>query len=58
MSRRYKRSSLRSFELYYVVFAIWAFQVVASPLWLARYRFGPLEWGWRWLTYGERPAMR
>lgn len=41
-----------------VVCAIWAVQLAISPWWLARYRFGPLEWCWRALTYGERPAMR
>ena len=43
-----------------VVFAVVAFaaQVVASRWWLARYRFGPLEWAWRGLTYGRRPPMR
>lgn len=45
-------------ELYLVVFAIWAFQLVASPWWLARYRFGPVEWLWRALTYGSRPPLR
>lgn len=49
---------LQRYQLYYVVAGIWLFQLVASPLWLARYRFGPLEWLWRWLTYGEQPAMR
>ena len=34
-----------------IVFAIWALQLWYSPLWLARYRFGPLEWLWRSLTY-------
>ena len=38
--------------------AVFALQVVASHWWLARYRFGPLEWAWRWLTYGSRPPMR
>lgn len=38
--------------------AIFALQVVASHWWLGRYRFGPMEWLWRWLTYGARPAMR
>ncbi|WP_340588047.1 DUF418 domain-containing protein [Erythrobacter alti] len=33
-------------------------QVAFSHLWLARYRFGPMEWLWRALTYGSRPAMR
>ncbi len=23
-----------------------------------RFRFGPAEWAWRWLTYGERPPLR
>lgn len=41
-----------------LVFAVFAFQVVASRWWLARHRFGPMEWLWRWLTYGHRPAMR
>ena len=42
-------------ELYFVVFAIWAFQLWFSPWWLARHRFGPVEWLWRTLTYGKRP---
>lgn len=45
-------------QLYYVVFAIWAFQLIASPLWLARFRYGLLEWGWRALTYGRLPSLR
>ena len=35
-----------------------AFRVAFSHWWLARYRFGPKEWPWRTLTYGERPRMR
>lgn len=38
--------------------AIFAIQVVLSRWWLARYRFGPLEWVWRKLTYGGRLPMR
>jgi uncharacterized protein len=41
-----------------VIVAIWAFQLVASPIWLGRYRFGPAEWLWRSLTYGKRQPMR
>lgn len=44
-------------QLVYVA-AIWAFQLAVSPLWLARYRFGPAEWLWRSLTYGERQPLR
>ncbi|MDZ7687333.1 MAG: DUF418 domain-containing protein [Halobacteriales archaeon] len=40
------------------VVAIWAVQVPLSVLWLRRYRFGPVEWLWRTLTYGERQPMR
>jgi len=35
------------------VFIIFAFQILISTLWLKRYRFGPLEWIWRCLTYGR-----
>lgn len=40
-------------QLYAVVFAIWVVQLWLSPWWLARYRFGPVEWLWRVLTYGK-----
>ena len=33
-------------------------QVVASNWWLERYRFGPVEWLWRGMTYGQFPRMR
>jgi uncharacterized protein len=38
--------------------SIFALQVVASHLWLARFRFGPVEWVWRSLTYGRAQPMR
>ena len=34
-------------------FAVYAAQVVTSRWWLHRFRYGPLEWVWRMLTYGE-----
>ena len=34
-------------------FGVYAFQVAVSSWWLARYRFGPLEWLWRMATYGQ-----
>lgn len=37
---------------------ILAAQWVFSTLWLRRYRFGPLEWLWRWATWGRRPALQ
>jgi uncharacterized protein len=41
-----------------VVFGVWAFLLILAPLWLRRYRFGPLEWLWRSLTYWKRQPMR
>jgi len=29
----------------------WALMLAGSPWWLARFRYGPLEWLWRCLTY-------
>jgi uncharacterized protein len=49
---------LERHELYYVVVAIWIVQLIWSPLWLRRFRFGPLEWVWRSLTYWQRQPMR
>lgn len=34
-----------------IVLAIFAAQIVLSTLWLSRFRFGPMEWLWRSLTY-------
>lgn len=34
-------------------FAVYAVQVLVSRLWLERFTFGPLEWVWRMLTYGQ-----
>lgn len=38
--------------------AFFATQIAFSRWWLARYRFGPLEWIWRCLTYGQRQPMK
>lgn len=37
---------------------MFAIQVVASNAWLLRFRFGPLEWLWRSLSYGRLQPMR
>lgn len=41
-----------------IALLIFAAQLVLSPLWLRYFRYGPMEWLWRALTYGHRPAMR
>lgn len=48
--------TLARHELLYFVAAIWIVQLVASWLWCSRFRYGPLEWLWRYLTY--RPFVR
>ena len=45
-------------EAFGVVLAIWAVQVPLSVVWLRRFRYGPVEWVWRWLTYGRREPLR
>lgn len=49
---------LQRYELYYIVFSIWIFQLIVSPVWLRYFRFGPLEWVWRSLTYWQRQPFR
>lgn len=49
---------LQRYELYYVVAAIWLAQLIISPIWLKHYRYGPLEWLWRSLTYMQRQPLR
>jgi uncharacterized protein len=45
-------------QLYYVVFAVWIFQLIFSSIWLKYFRFGPFEWVWRSLTYWKKQPMR
>jgi uncharacterized protein len=49
---------LQRHELYYVVAGIWILELIISPIWLRHFRFGPLEWCWRSLTYWKRQPMR
>lgn len=49
---------LERYELYYVVAGCWAVSLIASPIWLRHYWFGPLEWCWRSLTYWKKQPMR
>ena len=40
------------------VAAFVAVQLLLSPWWLKHFRFGPAEWLWRSLAYGQRQPMR
>ena len=47
----------RFWQMGFVV-AVIVLQFGLSSWWLARYRFGPVEWLWRSLTYWQRQPMR
>lgn len=41
-----------------IAIAIFVAQIVFSTWWLKRFRFGPMEWLWRSLTYSKLQPMR
>jgi len=41
-----------------LVGAIWVFQLLISAIWLKYFRFGPVEWLWRSLTYWRLQPFR
>jgi uncharacterized protein len=45
----------RSFPL--IALVVFAVQVVCCRWWLRHYRFGPIEWVWRSMTYGKMQRM-
>jgi uncharacterized protein len=44
-------------QLYYVVGAVWIFQLIFSAIWLRYFKFGPFEWVWRSVTYWKKQGM-
>lgn len=51
-------ATLERYQLYYVVLAIWIFQIIFSTAWLHYFRLGPLEWIWRSLTYWKKQTLK
>jgi uncharacterized protein len=49
---------LQRYELYYVVGMVWVIQIIWSHVWLRYFKFGPLEWIWRSLTYWKIQPMK
>ncbi len=47
----------RAGQVVFVV-VVFAVQMVVSWWWLARFRYGPLEWLWRAITYWQVPPLR
>ncbi len=44
-------NSLTRAQLLLIVVGVWIAQLIISPIWLRYFRFGPLEWLWRSLSY-------
>ena len=44
-------AKLQRYELYYVVAAVWIFEIILSHVWMRYFLYGPFEWAWRSLTY-------
>lgn len=51
-------AKLERHQLLFVVAGMWSINLLLSPLWLRYFRFGPLEWAWRSLTYWKRQPFR
>lgn len=41
-----------------IALGVYAFQIAFSAVWLKYFRFGPVEWVWRMLTYGQRLPLK
>jgi len=49
---------LEYYQYNYVVLVIWMINFIGSTLWLRAFRFGPMEWVWRSLTYLKLQPVR
>lgn len=47
----------RAWQVLFVL-VVFGLQLLLSRWWLSRFRYGPMEWLWRWATYAHRPAMQ
>ncbi|MEL7270812.1 MAG: DUF418 domain-containing protein [Bacteroidota bacterium] len=45
-------------QLMIITLLTWVFFLCIAPLWLRHFRFGPLEWAWRSLTYRKIQPFR
>ena len=51
-------NQLSRLELVIVIALVWILQIIGSVFWMARFRYGPVEWLWRSLTYGAILSIR
>jgi uncharacterized protein len=47
----------RSGQLIFIC-AIWVVLLLFSHFWFKRFYYGPVEWLWRFLTYGNKPVFK
>lgn len=40
------------------VVSVWVFQIIFSKFWLTKFKYGPLEWLWRSLTYKKAQPFK
>lgn len=45
-------------QMLIVVVFVWGLSLLGSPAWLSKYRYGPLEWLWRSLSYLRLQPLR
>lgn len=50
--------SVRPIEAMGIVVIVFSLQIIMSKWWLSRFRYGPLEWVWRSLTYKKWQPLR
>ncbi len=50
-------SSMGYSSVFFIALALFAWQIVFSTFWLKYFRFGPVEWLWRQLTYGKKVKL-
>lgn len=41
-----------------IIIVFYSLQVLLSKWWIGNYQYGPVEFIWRWATYGQRPNMK
>ncbi|HRH36443.1 MAG TPA: DUF418 domain-containing protein, partial [Catalimonadaceae bacterium] len=49
---------LERYQWYQYVVCVWIFQLIFSQIWMKYYRFGPFEWVWRSLTWGQIQPLK
>ena len=47
----------RKFQFIFVIL-VWFVQIILTQVWLKYYKFGPVEWLWRSLTYFKRQPFK